>query len=126
MNGEHVGANDSVAQIVDCEQDFLLVEIPQERVPDVALSGQARFRLSGEAYERTGLVLSTNRDLPKEINRKLAALPERASGEQLATVLVAFNPNDKQKDCTIGRTARVLVPTVKGSNLISRWFRHYF
>jgi multidrug resistance efflux pump len=126
MNGEHVGANDSVAQFVDCSQDFLLVEIPQERVPDVAIGKPARFRLSGEAAERSGVVLSVSGDPQKENNRKLAASPAQDNTEQLATVVVGLGGGEGRDECIVGRTAHAVLPATRGSNVVSRWFRYYF
>jgi multidrug resistance efflux pump len=125
MNGEHVAAGDSVAQIVDCDQQFVLVEVPQERVPDIAFGGIARFRLSGEAVERTGIILSVLGDPKKEADRKLAALPATNKDDSLATLRVAFNNSQISASCNIGRTLRVLLPT-NGRGVLARWYRHFF
>lgn len=125
INGERVGVGDSVAQIVDCNQQFVLAEVPQDRVPDIAFGGLARFRLSGESLERIGIVVSVIEDPKKEGDRKLAALPVPGLGESLATVRLGFEPGAGQDLCSIGRTVRVLLPTT-GRSLIARWYRRYF
>ena len=129
-NGEQVAAGDSVAQIVDCGEQFVLVEVPQERVPDIVFGGRARLRLSGESAERAGRVLSVVEDPKKEGDRKLAALPAASSADARATVRLGFESGGADKDagqqrCEIGRTARVLLPT-NGRSLIARWYRHFF
>lgn len=125
MNGERVGTGDAVAELVDCNQGFVLAEIPQERVPDIALGGVARIKLSGESSDRTGTVLSVGGDPRKEDNRKFAAFPLQDTVQQLSTVRVGLPPAASPGECIIGRTARVLLPTIH-SSLVSRWMRRYF
>lgn len=125
MNGEHVGVGDSVAQIVDCSQDFVLAEIPQERVPEISIGGEARFKLSGESAERAGIVLSVSGDEQKGENQNLAAFPVQSTDEQRATVRIGLSNVTGRGECIVGRTARVLLPTNR-TNRISYWYRRYF
>ena len=132
VSGERVATGDSVAELVDCRDSFVLAEVSQDRVPDIAVGGQARFRLSGEMEERTGTVLGVSGDPQKDDNRKLAAFPIQDTSERLATVRIGLaarearlTARDSQDSCLVGRTARVLLPT-NGSNLISHWYRRYF
>jgi multidrug resistance efflux pump len=57
-NGEHIGNGDTLTEIVDSSHPFLLISIPQDRVPDIQLGAQVKFKLSGEAQQRTGTVVS--------------------------------------------------------------------
>ena len=125
MNGERVGTGDSVAEFVDCEQAFVLVEIPQDRVPELTLGGQARVRLSGETEQRLGVVASLTVDPRKDENQKLAALPASELKEELTIVRVDLNPGDFHGECLVGRTARVQLST-SGSSIISPWLRRNF
>jgi multidrug resistance efflux pump len=125
VNGERVGTGDSVAEFVDCEQAFVLVEIPQDRVPDLALGSQARVRLSGELEQRLGILASLTVDPREDENRKLAALPTRDHKGERTLVRVDLNPGDFHGECLVGRTARVLLST-NGSSIASRWFRRSF
>jgi multidrug resistance efflux pump len=125
MNGEHLGVGDSVAQIVDCSQDFVLAEIPQEHVPEISVGGEARFKLTGESAERAGIVLSVSGDEQKAENQNLAAFPLQSADEQRATVRIGLSNLSGRSDCIVGRTARVLLPTIR-TNRISYWYRHYF
>ena len=118
INGEHAASGDSVLSLVDCSRQFLIVGIPQDRLPDVALHGQARFRLAGESAERTGTVLSVSGEAQSVIGHKLAATPEHLLQGQLASVIVTLDTpsgtpsNATAPSCLVGRTARVLLPTV--------------
>jgi multidrug resistance efflux pump len=125
MNGEHVGVGDSVVQVVDCSQSFVLAEVPQERVPEIAIGGVARFKLSGESAERAGVVLSVSGDQQKGENQNLAAFPNQSTETQRATVRIGLRSAAAPGDCIVGRTARVLLPT-NGSNRLARWYRRYF
>ena len=126
MNGEHLSIGDPVVQFVDCSRAFVLVEIPQDRIPDVAIGAQTQFKLSGETSERTGMVASVSGDPPaQEETSKLAAAPVRATNERMATVRIALSPGDVQNECIVGRTARVLIPT-RGTSFASRWLRQHF
>lgn len=128
VNGEHAAAGNPILSLIDCRRQFLLAEVPQDRVPDVALNHTARFRLAGESTERTGDVLSVMGDSPNDPESKLAVIPARDDTQQLATVLIRIDANSAHPDaegCLVGRTARVLIPTVP-TNRASRWFRKYF
>ena len=121
MDGEVAALNTPVLSLVDCSRQFLLVEVPQDRLPDIALGGTAHFKLTGESTERTGTVESATGDPQKEPNHKFAAFPIQDTAEQLATVRIALNENV----CTVGRTARVLLPT-QPTNRLMRTLREYF
>jgi multidrug resistance efflux pump len=125
MNGERVGTGDAVAEFVDCRQAFVLAEIAQDRVPDIAIGGQARIKLSGESSDRDGTVLSVGGDPRQEDNRKFAAFPLRDTAQQLATVRIGLPVAASNGECIIGRTARVLLPTIH-STILTRWLRGYF
>ncbi|MBW4038810.1 MAG: HlyD family efflux transporter periplasmic adaptor subunit [Acidobacteria bacterium] len=139
--GEEVPSGASVLSLVNCNRQFLLVQVPQDRVPDVALHREARVRLAGESKELVGIVESVSGNVLKVSNARLAALPVQDSSEQMATVLVKLRPtaNRGLEDtaagslepnvgaCFVGRTARVLVPTYSSSsNFVSRWIHEIF
>ena len=127
MDGERAATGDSVLTLVDCRRQFLLVQIPQERVPDVAVRGQARIRLAGEAIERIGTVLSVSPDAQKDVRHKLAMSPEPDQAGEFAMVRIGLDPEAEGGSgaCYVGRTARVLIPTTP-SNGLSRIMRRYF
>ena len=126
IDGEVAALDTPVLSLIDCNRQFLLVEVPQDRMPDIALGGTARFKLTGESQERTGIVEAVTGDPQKEINHKFAAFPIQDTSEQLATVRVSipFKP-DEIPTCTVGRTARVLLPT-QPTNRLTRTLRQYF
>jgi multidrug resistance efflux pump len=138
-NGESTTSGASVITLVDCNSQFLLAQVPQSRVPTIALHREARIRFSGESEERTGTVLSVSGDALKVPDAKLAALPFQESSQQMATVLIALNmnsaspgpnvlkrtPQSQNSPCLVGRTARVLIPTFS-TNLAARWVRELF
>lgn len=128
MDGEHAAAGSSILSVVDCSRQFVLAEIPQDRLPDVALHGLARIRLSGETEERTGTVIATTGEQQRDLDHKLAAAPLHDQAQESATVLLSLDRSAKpgtptETACSVGRTARVRIPTV-GTSLLSRWFRH--
>jgi multidrug resistance efflux pump len=123
LNGEQVTAGESLIEIVECNQQFVLVDLPQDRVPELAFGQLARFRLSGEAVERTGRLLSLVENPKKQVDRKLAALPDAGAAGSQTTVRLSLEP--EPETCSIGRTARVLLPTT-GQWFITRWYRRYF
>jgi multidrug resistance efflux pump len=123
VNGERVATGDPVAEFVDCNQAFVLVEIPQDRVPDLAVGAQARIRLSGEVEERYGTLASVAIDPRKDNNHKLAAVPLRDLSDQRAIARVDLN--EFHGECLVSRTARVLIST-HGTSVASRWFRQNF
>ncbi len=130
LNGERASTGDSVVSLVDCRRQFLLVTVPQDRVPEIALHERASFRLSGESIERSGIVQSVSGDAGKEGSHKFASVPLQRSGEQLATVVISFDDagaadSSSSDACTVGRTARVLIPTIPSSNA-TRLLRRYF
>lgn len=138
-NGEHTLSGTSLFSLVDCNQQFLLAQVPQDRVPDIAVHREARIRLAGESEERTGTVLSVSGDVLKEPDAQLAALPFHESSQQMATVLIGLNTQlptagaknpirstpSESSSCIVGRTARVLIPTFS-TNLANRWIHDFF
>jgi multidrug resistance efflux pump len=113
--GERVGAGQSVAQIVDCRTAFVIAQVPQNRMPEIEIGGEAQFRLSGEELVRTGRVSSMTSDATGG-DKNLAAAPFEVNG-QSATVRVEFESNDFQ--CFVGRTAHVLLPSA-GHKVLTR------
>lgn len=119
--GERVGAGDMVAQFVDCNSSFLVVAIPQSRVPDVKVGGTAQFRLAGESKDRTGIVTSVDGDTNVNAQGKLAILPASAPGKSgNALVRVALQAsNSPSGECIVGRSARVILPS-NGRGVLAR------
>ena len=113
--GERVVAGQSVAQIVDCRAAFVIAQVPQNRMPEIEIGGEAQFRLSGEDDVRTGRVSSMTGDATGG-DKNLAAAPFQAGG-QSATVRVAFASDDFR--CFVGRTAHVLLPSA-GHKFLTR------
>lgn len=138
-DGEGVPSGSSVLSLVNCNQQFVLVQVPQDRVPEIAINHQARIRLSGETEERTGTVAAISGDVLKLPNSKLAALPFQESSQQMATVTVRLEEKSGHKGmpdaahsvrqgeatCVVGRAARVLIPTYSAAPG-SRWFHTFF
>ena len=127
MDGERMAAGDPLLTMVDCSRQFLLVEVPQDRLPQLAIGGEARFRLAGETAERTGTVLSASGDPQKEVNHKFAAFPMQDTSKELATVRVSMDVSQAggRAACSVGRAAHVMLPTVP-SSLASRTVRRWF
>lgn len=128
VNGEQVTAGDTVLSLIDCNKQFLLAEIAQDRLPDVKVGGSASIRLNGESLERTGTVISVSGDPQRAAQRKLAAFPVQDPSKDLAIVLIRVNSASDggvPMPCAIGRTARVRIPTIP-SNLAGRWTRRVF
>jgi len=123
--GEHLGANDVVAQLVNCDSVFVLAAIAQDRVPDVAVGGLARIRLSGENADRTGRVISVTGESNLNNDRNLAAapVPQRSASAMARIELPVDGGNTR---CLVGRTARVLLPTTADSGFLSVLIRRFF
>jgi multidrug resistance efflux pump len=138
-NGEHTLSGAALLSMVDCNQQFVLAQVPQDRVPDIAAHKEARVRLAGESEERAGTVLSVSGDILKLPDAQLAALPFLESSQQKATVWIGLNTpvtptgpgspvrsaSRADASCIIGRSARVLIPTFS-TNLATRWFHDLF
>jgi multidrug resistance efflux pump len=138
-NGEHTLSGSAILSVVDCNQQFVLAQVPQDRVPDIAAHREARIRLAGESEERTGTVLSVSGDILKLPDAQLAALPFLESSQQMATVWIRLNTpvtpagaenSDRSASrdgasCFIGRSVRVLIPTFS-TNLATRWIHDLF
>ena len=127
MDGERITAGDPLLTLVDCSRQFLLVEVPQDRLPQLAIGGEAHFRLAGETVERVGTVLAATGDPQKEVNHKFAAFPLQDSSQELATVRVSIEPatDAAVPTCAVGRSARVMLPTAPTSmarRMMRRWF----
>ena len=126
VNGEHVSAGETVVSLVDCQRQFIIAEIPQTRLPEVAIHQKASFRLSGESKERSGIVLSVSGDSIHQDGASLAALPNEDPKKQLGLVLIGIDkPAQDQTECFVGRNLRVLIPTTS-TNMVAQWFRSYF
>lgn len=129
MSGERVGAGETILSVVDCSHPFLLASVPQDRVPRIALLGRAKLRLSGEAIERSGTVVSISGSGGRS-GRKFASMPVHKADEQVATVLIRLDSPasadpGREEGCVVGRTARVLIPTTPSagvSGLLARLF----
>lgn len=124
-DGEHIVDGGSVLSLVDCSQQFVLVQVPQDRVPDVALHKVARVRLAGESIERPGTVSLISGDVLKLENTKFATVPSQDVSQQMATILVTLNATGGNTACLVGRGARVLIPTYP-ANLSFSWMRRFF
>ncbi|HZF77299.1 MAG TPA: HlyD family efflux transporter periplasmic adaptor subunit [Acetobacteraceae bacterium] len=109
--GERVAPGEVVAEVVDCAAAFLLVAVPQDRVPDVQLGAAARFRLAGEDADREGRVAAVIGEVGPGAARNLAAIPFIASRVPMYAVRVDLPP---QETCAVGRTARVRLPSTGG------------
>jgi multidrug resistance efflux pump len=121
--GEHLKQGDTVADLIDASQAFILASVPQERVADINMGARARFKLSGEQKELTGEVVSIGGDA-FDPNRKLAAVPNMKIDQSVALVRIRPDmPIQKQSD--IGRTARVLI-TARGKSSLSGWVSTLF
>ena len=121
--GEHLKQGDTVADLVDASQAFILASVPQERVSDIQMHAQARFKLSGESKELTGTVISIGGD-GFDPDRKLAAVPNMKLDQSVALVRIRPDtPIHTQRD--IGRTARVLI-TAHGTSGFSGWLSSLF
>ncbi len=116
-DGERVGVGDIVAEVVDCNSPVLLVAVPQVHFAQIAIGSTARFRLAGDAAERTGTVIAVSGAGPVESDPHLAAVPyEHDAGTAL--VQVQLTPaSDRTAACPVGRTARVLLPSADGGLL---------
>jgi hypothetical protein len=123
VNGERVASGEAVARIVECSRIFVLAEVPQERVPEIAVEASARLRLSGETRERFGKVLAISGDPQRDDDRKLAAFPAQNPRQHLATVRISLDPNSD--DCPVGRSATVLISIAEGSP-VGRLWRQFF
>lgn len=122
-NGERVSTGDTLAQVIDCGASFIVAAIPQRDFSYVELGSLARFRLSGEATDRQGRVLSVTGDSSISGDRNLAATPV-ADRATTAVVRIEVPPSGNTgAECLVGRTARVLLPAAGGGVLerLLRW-----
>jgi multidrug resistance efflux pump len=117
QDGERLGTGETVAQVVDCDQTFILATLPQNRFPDVAVGGRVEYRLSGDVTKRYGRVVSIAGDLTGG-DANLAAVPINLKSPTV-TARVALDPSPGE--CLVGRTARVLFPSSGGG-----FFGHLF
>jgi len=133
-NGERTAAGASLVSVVDCSRQFVLAQIPQDRVPGVTLHSMARIRLAGESVERFGTVLAVEGNVLNTPGANLATMPLQVSADPMATVRIELNsgtaPEAPQQAaenaaCVIGRSARVLIPATP-SNRASRWLHELF
>lgn len=124
MNGEHVRADAPVLSIVDCERQFVLAEIPQDRVSTIDLNSPVQVKVTGEAAERMGTVVSLSGDSQRELNSKLAATPLRKPAGEASSVVIRLDrptgSTTNSAPCLVGRTARVRIAT-QPTNPLSLW-----
>lgn len=115
--GEHIGAGENVAQIVDCKAAFIMASVPQDRVPEIEIGSEVEYRLSGDGEKRFGRVVSVVGD-ESDAERNLVAAPFVTRGAPAAIIRIAIDTSGPQ--CALGRTARVVIAS-SGSGL-SRFF----
>jgi multidrug resistance efflux pump len=121
--GEHLKQGDTVADLVDASQAFILASVPQDRISDIQVHAKARFKLSGESKELTGTVVSVGGD-EFDPDRKLAAVPKMKLDQSVALVRIRPDlPIHTQRD--IGRTARVVI-SAHGRTGFSGWLSSLF
>jgi multidrug resistance efflux pump len=124
--GERLAASDTVAEMVDCRSAFVVAAIPQDRFSDIEIGGLARVRLSGETLDRVGRVVSLTGEASLANDRNLAAAPPvQRVATATARIEVASSAN-AARDCLVGRTARVLLPTSADSGLMAGIARRFF
>jgi multidrug resistance efflux pump len=116
--GERLGVGDTVGELIDCRQAFVVDTIPQDSYPDVVIGSTARIRLAGETADRSGRVVAVTGDTRTDDGRNLAALPPAQTAKTVVAWIaldgapVAEN-DDADTDhsrCLVGRTARVILP----------------
>ncbi len=125
QDGERIAAGDTVAEVMDCANAFVLAVVPQDRAAEVQVGGIARFRLAGEGHERSGRVQAVLGEGSVAGGRNLAALPGRlAQGGALVRVALTPPAAGAGADCPVGRGARLLLPTgeagTPGRRLVAR------
>jgi multidrug resistance efflux pump len=124
--GERLAVTDTVAELVDCRSAFIVAAIPQDRFSDVEIGGTARVRLSGETLDRVGRVVSLTGEASLANDRNLAAAPPiQRVATATARIEVAASTNSA-RDCLVGRTARVLLPTSADSGFLAGIARRFF
>lgn len=113
INDEHVGAGTSVVTLIDCARQFVLVEIPQERMADIEVGRTAWMRITGEQEERETQVISIQSDPQMDFDHKLTALPYREPDKKLAMVVLSMTQGGAAPapGCAAGREVRVRIPT---------------
>jgi multidrug resistance efflux pump len=125
-DGERLAVSDTVAEMVDCRSAFIIAAIPQDRFSDVEIGSTARVRLSGETMGRVGRVVSLTGEASLANDRNLAATPPlQRVATATARIEVAASTNSA-RDCLVGRTARVLLPTSADSGLLAGIARRFF
>ena len=124
-DGEHMGAGEKVAELVNCKSAFLLAALPQDRVPAVTIGAQARYRLSGESTDRIAYVSSINAELPTLEGNKLAAEPLKVDDRPEVLIRLDVDPKDIAKGCLVGRTASVVIKA-HSNDVVATLFHHYF
>ena len=120
--GERMGLGDTAVEIVNCQAGFVIAAIPQDRFGDVAIGAKAFVRLSGETKDRVGTVLNVTGEGSITGERNLAAAP--ISGHEAMAMARVALPLDANV-CLIGRTARVRLPALEGSDIIARTIRRF-
>ena len=127
-NGERVATGDAVAEVVDCGEAFVIASVPQDQLPRLAVGAVARVRISGESADRVGRVLAVTGDERLGGDRNLALVPSSARSSN-GTTRISLEPSGTSvAECLVGRTARVLLPTVGNGNALvglTRFFSRF-
>lgn len=112
--GDVVAPGDTVADLVACDRDVVVAEVPQRDLGEIAIGGAATVRLAGEAADRTGRVLGTLAQAAVADDRRFAIVPAAAGRTPQAMVLVSLGAAPAAaadaSGCVVGRSARVVLP----------------
>jgi len=114
-DGELVAIGDTISELVDCGDVFILAKIPQSRFGDIIIGSIAHYRFSGETNQHAGQVIAVTGELSLAGDRNLAATPT-AERSPTATVRIKIEPSENiAGKCTVGRTVNVWMPAANGS-----------
>jgi multidrug resistance efflux pump len=122
QQGERLNVGESVMQVIDCKQQFILAALQQDDVSSVDLGGEVRVKLSQERRVKSARIIGVSEHWQR--NERLAAdvMDER---RQMAIVRVAFMPeNARAESCSVGETAQVMFPKKRsGFPTMAFWAR---
>ncbi|MBX5471976.1 MAG: efflux RND transporter periplasmic adaptor subunit [Acetobacteraceae bacterium] len=114
-DGELVAIGDTISELVDCGDVFILAKVPQSRFGDIIIGSVARYRFSGETNRHVGQVTAVTGELSLAGDRNLAATPT-AERSPTAIVRIKIGPSENVAGkCTVGRTVNVWMPVSNGS-----------
>jgi len=105
-SGQHVVANEVLAEVLDCRDVFVLATVPQAALPSLPPGSMARIRLAGESQERLGVVLGRLGNGSGREDSNFAAQPSQSRGLS-AMVRLSLEPFEAGTVCPVGRTGRV-------------------